>query len=335
MKEFKQIRFMDINSKNKELWKQLPLDIPSCVYIDPTNLCNYHCPFCPTGNSELIHSVHRPFGMMDMEVYKKILSDLWYMVKKHGKKIERVHFYKDGEPLLNPNFPLMLKLARESEIAESLETTTNASLLTPELSENILSSGLNVIRISVESVNNNYYSLVSNGKITYEKIKDNVAALFSKNKEGNYGLHIHAKIIDSGLTKEDLEKFKNDFINISDSWNINTINKWPGCGICGYPFLETNFVGEKDICSEPFTKLAINFDGTVSACCVDWSHGAIFGDITKESMENIWNGKKINEFRKQHLLKQRSKISICYACNYVDGLPNLDLYNDYLMNFYC
>ena len=49
----------------------LPLKVPMLIWIDPTNMCNFKCVFCPTGDDELLRSVGRPKGMMNMKTYNK------------------------------------------------------------------------------------------------------------------------------------------------------------------------------------------------------------------------------------------------------------------------
>ena len=36
---------------------------------------NFKCVFCPTGDSELLKSVNRPKGMMDLDLFKKVVDD--------------------------------------------------------------------------------------------------------------------------------------------------------------------------------------------------------------------------------------------------------------------
>ena len=68
---------------------------------------------------------------------------------------------------------------------------------------------------------------------------------------------------------------------------------------------------ELKVCPDPFSRLSVNFDGTVSVCCVDWSHGTLVGDLNNETFSDVWNGKRLKNFRMLHLTGQRSKIGPC------------------------
>ena len=58
------------------------------VWIDPTNVCNFKCTFCPTGDDELLKSVNRPKGFMTLETFKNsTLSSKILMFKSHSLAI--------------------------------------------------------------------------------------------------------------------------------------------------------------------------------------------------------------------------------------------------------
>ena len=64
----------------------LPLRVPLLVWIDPTNMCNFKCVFCPTGDSELLKKVGRPKGIMTKKTFNKVVNDLKIMVRKYSNK---------------------------------------------------------------------------------------------------------------------------------------------------------------------------------------------------------------------------------------------------------
>ena len=57
------------------LKKRLPLDMPLCVSIEPTNICNFKCVMCFHGNNEQDQRA-KPLGNIDWGMFEKILSDL-------------------------------------------------------------------------------------------------------------------------------------------------------------------------------------------------------------------------------------------------------------------
>ncbi len=331
MENGNQRSFRDIHGRKspRALWEILPQSVLYGINIEPTNLCNFRCPFCPTGNPSALACIGRPKGFMQMELYRKIIADLLEMSRQGNKKIASVQLWKDGEPLLHKQLPEMIRLAKQAEIADSVELTTNGSLLNETSIRDIVNANPDIVRISVESVQNSAYHAISKGKVAYNDIIRNVSELFTVKNASNSSMHIHAKIIDAGLSEEEKNKFIDDFSPISDSCNIESIQGWSRMQIQDFTLgiqSETSMHGvarkhNRLVCPEPFGKLAINFDGSASICCVDWSYGTVVGDASCESIMDIWNGRKLADFRICHLTGQRETIPACASCDYLKSFP--------------
>ena len=127
----------------------IPLQTPFIINIDPCDTCNFQCKFCPTGDRELMRRTKgRGHGIMDFDLYKKLIDDICAF----EDKVKVIRLYKDGEPLLNPHFAEMVRYAKQSGCCDRVDTTTNASLLTHALSDQIIEAGLDRINISIEGV---------------------------------------------------------------------------------------------------------------------------------------------------------------------------------------
>ena len=163
-----------------ELKNALPLRTPYVIYIDPCDTCNFRCKFCPSGNVELMKKTRgRGHGPMDFQVYTGIIDSL----KEFPDPIRVVRLYKEGEPLLNPRFADMVRYAKSSPRVQRVDTTTNASLLTPERSLEIIDAGLDRLNISVEGVNAAQYWDFSGHKLDYDRFVDNIAFFFDHKKQ--------------------------------------------------------------------------------------------------------------------------------------------------------
>lgn len=68
----------------------------------------------------------------------------------------------------------------------------------------------------------------------------------------------------------------------------------------------------RHFCIDPWTSLVVNWDGTVSLCCVDYSKH-VMGDTKKESIIKIWNNKNYINVRK-YLLNQQIDKQMNYPC---------------------
>ena len=307
----------------------LPLAIPLSMLIEPTNRCNFRCQFCPTGNDELLKQVGRPKGSMSYELYIKIIDDLRSLCDTAAAKLKRLHLYKDGEPLLHPDLGKMIAYAKERDVSESIETTTNGALLTKIKAFELIHSGLDVIRVSIEHTTDAGYKAITRTFGDYRRIIQNVEGLFQEKERQNSALQIHAKIVDAGLSDAEKERFIADFSPISDSLNIDQLMGWSKSEVMDWKLGQSVTTGmdgvtalkEWDVCPDPFSKLAINFNGTASICCVDWSHGTVVGDLTTQSLTEVWEGEALRHFRRLHLTGQRKQIEACSSCDYLKTFP--------------
>ncbi|MEM1587302.1 MAG: radical SAM protein [Candidatus Bathyarchaeia archaeon] len=114
-------------------------DYPEALQIEVTNRCNFNCQICirRVWNAELRD--------LNLDLYKKIAKSMFQHLK-------RLILYGFGEPLLNPNFIKILKIARENLPKDSeIIVSTNGSMLNSNLSEKIVNIGVNNISFSIET----------------------------------------------------------------------------------------------------------------------------------------------------------------------------------------
>lgn len=316
------------------LLDHLPLDTPLSVHIDPTNGCNFKCTFCPTGDSALLKAVGRKIVNLKLVDFKKMIDSM----KAFPRPVKSLLLYKDGEPLLSRDLGEMIKYAKQCAVAETVSVTTNAALLTEARATELIDAGLDTIRISVEHVHNEGYKTVTRTFGDYQKIVTNVAFLYAEKERRQSPLKIHAKIVDVGLSDQEKKTFTNDFSPISDSLNIDSIMGWSNNTDRDWTLAQpvttamdgvTPVKKSRKVCPSPFKTLAINSNGSVSLCCVDWSHETEIGNVFETPLIELWNGPKLREFRLLHLRGKRCEISVCEKCQYIEGMPDVsDLDSD-------
>ena len=301
------------------LYTLLPLEAPLILFLDPSDSCCLACNFCPTGSKELMKEVGRPLQQMDFDLYKKTIDDL----KQFKTKVKVLRLYSHGEPLLNNNFCDMVRYAKESGKVETVDTTTNGILLNPILNLEIIDSGINRINISINGVNASQYKKFTKRKINFQKLVDNITHLYSNKKQ----CYLFIKINGDTISKEDEKLFLDIFEPIADSVSIErAFNCWenfeaegfiksdPSLGIYGQEI-------QKEVLVCPYSQyqLSIHSDGKVSQCFLDWNRKMIIGDISKEFLYDVWNGKKFKNFQNMMLNGYRKNHFYCKDCNQLIG----------------
>ena len=287
----------------------IPLSTPYLVFLDPSDICNFRCRFCPTGDRDLIRSVRKP-QLMTFDLYIKIIDDLATM----PEPIKVLRLYSDGEPLLNPHLPGMIRYAKDSGRFLQVDTTTNGSLFSPWLSKRLIGAGLDKIFISVNGLSDAAYWKFTGYRLKFGQFVKGIRH-FYKNRRN---CEMTVKIVGDNLSEQERGKFYEIFGNICDHIFIEyTAPCWPGFevegvnqekGIYGQP------IKEVQVCPYIFYSLKINSDGSVSLCFLDWKHNMILGDLKTEHFKEVWGSITLKAIRLLNLNGKRKDVLMCGSC---------------------
>ena len=200
--------------EHKDLNELLPLATPLTLVVEMGDKCNFKCRFCYNSKRE-----ENSGNFFSIELFKKIISEL----AMFGEPIDTFRITGDVEPLLHPQFTDFIKIAKQSGNVKYVRMSTNASLLTPELSRDIIESGMDIIQISINGMDNDHYKYVTNTDVDFETIKRNIEYLHSIKRQA----HIHIKCIGDMFSEEQRHEFMKVFKPMSDSINIEWMaNQW-------------------------------------------------------------------------------------------------------------
>ncbi len=127
-----------------------PVNRLSKVYIEPTNRCNLECRTC-------IRRVwNEAPGEMSAALFDRIMKGL----QAFTPAVE-VFFGGIGEPLSHPEIIPMVTRAKAA--GARVELITNGTLLTPEISRQLIRSGLDVLWVSIDGATPESYADVRLG----------------------------------------------------------------------------------------------------------------------------------------------------------------------------
>lgn len=317
-------------ANRRKLEEVIPLNSPFVVFVDPSDACNFKCRFCPTSDRQLMKEVSRPWKQMSFDLFKKIANDL----KCFSPKVEVLRLYKDGEPLLNKRLADMIKYAKDNASASRIDTTTNAALLTSEKGRDIVNAGLDRINISIYGVSNENYTNFSGVKLEFERVLSNVREFY----EIKAGCEMLVKINGDSLTDREKEIFLEEFGDFTDKIFIeHTMSCWPEFKLRGVEVnTEKGIYGqsiqEVSVCPYPFYGMAVNSDGLVSLCFLDWGRKLSIGNVNVSTLTEIWESQEMRSYRLMFLSGNRKQHPVCGNCGQMShGRPdNIDAHADFL-----
>lgn len=323
-----------INQEGRtRLEEVIPLATPFVLFVDPSSACNFRCKFCPSGDAGLIRESGRWQGAMDLGLYRKLIDDL----KEFDEPLKVLRLYKDGEPLLNRHFADMVRIAKESGVARSVDTTTNGSLLDPERMKPVLDAGIDRINISVDGLSDDQFLEFTGVRVHFDTFVDNIRKLYEMKGQ----CEILVKIAGDFLSEKDKERFFSIFGDCADRIFIENVAPcWPEFDVADRLNVSLDRgiydqpIGEVTTCPYIFYSLSVNSDGSVSLCFLDWARKLIVGDMRQESLKEIWNGERLLRHRMAHLEGRRKQDPVCGACGQLTHcLPdNIDPYAAVLLD---
>lgn len=140
------------------------IDLPvRRLHVELTSYCNFACEFCPDG------TMRRPRGTMPLPMVERILSEAG-----RERVAQQVHFHIMGEPLLHPDLPEAVRIARRNGMEPWV--TTNGSLLTPKLFAELREAGLSHLTVSLQTPDAATFALRGSRRLPFEEYRNRLIA---------------------------------------------------------------------------------------------------------------------------------------------------------------
>jgi radical SAM protein with 4Fe4S-binding SPASM domain len=298
------------------LRKPVMTGFPVAISIEPTTACNLRCPECISG----LRNFTRPTGMMEIELFKKIISQF-------SRELISLNLYFQGEPFLNPLLPQMINLAHIQGIYTL--TSTNGHYLSEECVNDIISSGLDRLIISVDSYNQETYARYRVGG-NIETVKsgiDNLVRIRKSRKANNPFIilqflvyqdnekelqAIREMALQSGADKVVFKTMQiNDYVKGSGFLPENEKFSRYKMNTDGGFVIKNKLLNH---CWKMWHSCVLTWNGTIVPCCFDKDSKYQLGSaLNAQNLKEIWMSKEYDKFR-QGIFKHRSSIDICSNC---------------------
>jgi pyruvate-formate lyase-activating enzyme len=293
---------------------------PIKLIVEPTNVCNLHCPCCFTGDGQ----VGRERSAMTLDLYRRLLDEL-------GDYLFEVEAFNWGEPLLSKHIYTMVAEAA----ARGIATTVNTNFSLPfdaAKAERLLGAGLTALRVSIDGARQEIYEQYRVGG----KLETVLA---------NCRLMVDAKRRLGAPTRLvwEYHVFPHDVGDVGDARAIAATLGMEFLPFKGQvPGREWGVGSEWHFCHEPQPMACANLwaiavvhnDGGVAPCNGtfyredDLGHLAVRpGDLGAATFREVWNGPRFRTARGFYSSRTGSdddRALVCFDC------PNTHLYYDWV-----
>lgn len=326
----------DCNQKREKLHELLPLiNGPFCVRFMVTNVCNFRCYYCRQAEpAEQRAKIGLDHTVMTFEDFKRCIDNL-----EGFHKFKVFNFTGGGEPLTHKDIARMVEYVKSKDITKSIEITTNGYLLTYEMSDALLSAGIDRIKVSLQGRSSKAYRETCGVAVDYDRLKSQLC-YFRNHKAPNVVLF--AKIIDKMLpTQEERQEFIDEYRDIVDEYEIECLYPTPSAKEAVESAYDSTLYGQKvnhyTVCPQPFYSTTVFPNGYAYPCCPLPSPAPIC-NLATERLVDYWHGPQHKEFLLRLLRGEREQMPICSECTlfqyFTAPNDNLDPYAAELLKKY-
>ena len=309
---------LDLNYKQElnSLAKRLNLEnlseslyFPKFFEIETTRSCNARCSMCT------VYKWENKNNKMGEGLFDKFVKE----IKDYSNWVDRICLSRNGEPLLDKN--LAEKIYRLKNCGIKYTTfSTNASLLTEKKSIELINSGLDDIRFSIDGVTKETFEKIRIG-LDYEKVLENCLRFIKLRDERGIKPVVQIRMVLQSENKNEEEMFKEFWLKKISEQDIvsskpmhhwgNQLNNYEGS------FDELKKYSNSP-CISPWSTMIIHFDGKIPLCGCDYNNKIALGDFNHKSMKEIWQSRGFYNIRKIHSTGKRNDILLCRGCNIWD-----------------
>ena len=291
--------------------------LPSLPYqaqIEVTNKCNIDCAMCPRKDMGV------EYEHMDFEIFKKIIEKL--------DGVRSITLTGWGEPFIHPNIFDMINICKQKGF--QVQLTTNGIFLSEATTEKIITSGVDSVSFSIDTLNGNSEFGHENNEAREnvkkllktrknKKPKVTLQSTIQKNGEQEiykiiqWGASIGVDRVNLGRLDQRFDsdlprpscKEENEILDRADKLGkdngvqVDCIQSSVGKGVQReiYKILKHALHRFGKYCLKTYSYVYINLKGDVTPCCGLPRHK--IDNIIEKELKNIWHNKKFNEFREK------------------------------------
>ena len=274
------------------------------VVVDVARVCNascIHCAYRVVKDDPLFQEGPK---FMSWNVFKVIADECSQYPDLNFR------FTCHGEPLLHPKIIAMVKYAKKLGISP-VSINTNGSLLTEDMAEALIRTGIDVIEVSLDAFSKEKYEAVRRN-LNFENTMENLKNLIRLKENLKTDTRILVSIIDQPETNAELEDFQSYW-----EGKVDRVIKriyFSHDGLTPSDKITFDIPDSRHPCPFLWKRIVVTSDGRVKFCLEDWLDRKVTPFPALSSIHKIWKSQWYDSIRKLHLENKFPEIPFCSDC---------------------
>ncbi len=290
---------------------------PIVYNIETTNACNMKCQMCPrtTMMTRRVETISKQIFTKVVDQLKphsetdwnqwKIFVENEYGIKEDDMsenhfflyiipKVIQLHGY--GDPLLDRNMNEYIMYLNKKGFYSYF--SCNPSNIDLQRTFLMLESGLDYIKYSIESVDDDIHKKIRGNASDFRKSYEKILQVINFKNERNLKTNVVITMLDLNRKHQesDYENLKKAFEGLDVYIYLKSEDQqWYRRDFHG-----TKSIHWSEVCKHPWMSMTVKSNADVVMCMEDYNNEIVLGNAERESLYDIWNGSLYYQFRKDH-----------------------------------
>lgn len=260
---------------------------PAYVRFEPNAHCNLRCCWAQRQPN---HPALRPRGNAAPELAERIVAQL-------GDCLYQVILCHWGEPTLNRRLPEIVRILHVAGIYTTLDT--NMTLMTAELAGRLVDAGLDFISASIDGVSQHCYSQYRVGGSVDKALAGLRHIVAQRRRRGRHNPQLRWQFLVFPHNAHEVDAAE----RLAADIGVDTFDAFAG-GSQRWT-RESGFLPPQPpqrppglLCDDPWTYLAIDWDGAVHLCCRAFQARHVVGHMGTHTLRAIFDSPRFQLARR-------------------------------------
>lgn len=272
-------------------------DRPTQISFEINSWCNLECKMCFWSYRNKPKRNYLPLT---------VLEDIARQAKE--LQIPSLWLGAFTEPMLHPQFTDVLRIIEKAEPVDYW-ITTNATVMTEEISDIITDIPLTKLSISLDAASAETYKKIRGGNL--DAVERNIDKFLEVRSRKNSKLpFLRVTFVEQDENRHEVEAFIDKWKDIADVVDIQTLFDFSWLQKKPEEIPDSELNNFK--CPEPFYHLTIRHDGRYSPCCNGMYESDSYVNVKDMSILDYWRSPELIEFARK--IDQKIYEGCCRRC---------------------
>jgi len=286
-------------------FEHLP-EFPLSLDLEVNASCNLRCVMCVMGSPNYVNPMAGR-TMMDFGLYRRLMREA------ESRKLPAMTFGFLSEPLLRPDLADMIGLARQSGVMD-IRLGTNGLLLSPSISEDLISAGLTRLEVSLDAFRPETYRRIRRGGRIEQAVRNVLDFLELRARRRSDFPILRLSFLRLPGNEAEVEDFLEFWRDKADLFSIQEPIYFEEAPISRQAELVELPVSPDFRCAQPWQRIIVRSNGDVFPCCSIYGLGMRIGSALESPISEIWRHPIIHHLRRLHRAGLYQDVAACHRC---------------------